>query len=636
MPVGIEDMTRLDLLPFLEGGGMQAHYEGSIDKLGGNADWDWWLYQDENGEWVIFDVDGPGCIYNFVQHRYPTCEEPIFRFYFDGELEPRFSIRHSEFGKKHPFIAPLAGFFEGDDIPPAGRGPIRVVRSFVPMPFAKSCKVTSSVKLEGCDRGKGQGGWGHIIYHEYATPEGVKTFTGKEDYSALLRLWNSVGKDPKPASGCEIETVDRTLKGRQTVTLIELKGEGSIASMHLDINPFDSNRLRDLLIVMRWDDLKEPAIECPLGALFGNEIGNNRIGFLTHGQDADGKFYFYFPMPYWKSAHIELQYLSQGPDLHVKCEFALNTSSVQKYPPDMCGHLLATKYYPATPAVPGHNSIIGVAEGRGHIVSSTLTALPVGDKYVSCEGDVELYIDDSGTPQIESDGSESHACYGWGFVDPPQQNPASGYDGQGFHTYAWSQARVFMGDRIPFQKSFRFTLEAGGDNDWDMLHSGLILYYGKMSHGMLLTDTLYVGNTASEKSHNYKVGGQTWMGELSSFYEGDYDNVLFTDTGRTFNGFSEFTVAINPMNNGIHLRRRCDQKDGRMKAKVYLDGELLKERNWYFADRNPHKRWLDHELQIPPAYTYGKEKISLRIEYVQSGDTKEWNEFQYWIYSLLN
>ncbi len=32
----------------------RAHYEGSIDKTGGNADWDWNLYQDENGEWVLF------------------------------------------------------------------------------------------------------------------------------------------------------------------------------------------------------------------------------------------------------------------------------------------------------------------------------------------------------------------------------------------------------------------------------------------------------------------------------------------------------------------------------------------------------------------------------------------------------
>ncbi len=40
----------------------RAHYEGSIDKTGGNADRDWNLYQDENGKWVLFEHLGPGCI----------------------------------------------------------------------------------------------------------------------------------------------------------------------------------------------------------------------------------------------------------------------------------------------------------------------------------------------------------------------------------------------------------------------------------------------------------------------------------------------------------------------------------------------------------------------------------------------
>ena len=32
-----------------------SRYEGSIDKAGGNADWDWSLYRDERGEWVLCD-----------------------------------------------------------------------------------------------------------------------------------------------------------------------------------------------------------------------------------------------------------------------------------------------------------------------------------------------------------------------------------------------------------------------------------------------------------------------------------------------------------------------------------------------------------------------------------------------------
>ena len=37
---GIDAMQDLNALPLLRPG-VQAHYEGSIDKRGGNADWDW-------------------------------------------------------------------------------------------------------------------------------------------------------------------------------------------------------------------------------------------------------------------------------------------------------------------------------------------------------------------------------------------------------------------------------------------------------------------------------------------------------------------------------------------------------------------------------------------------------------------
>ena len=55
---GISRMVDIASLPLLDRG-ISVHYEGSIDKRGKNADWDWSLYQDQRGEWVIFDVDGP-------------------------------------------------------------------------------------------------------------------------------------------------------------------------------------------------------------------------------------------------------------------------------------------------------------------------------------------------------------------------------------------------------------------------------------------------------------------------------------------------------------------------------------------------------------------------------------------------
>jgi len=273
--VGLANMESFESLPYLKGD-IQVHYEGSIDKRGANADWDWWLYQDENGEWVIFDVDGPGCIYNFVQHRYPTSEEPTFKFYFDGEKEPRFTIRHSEFGEKYPFIEPLASRYIGPT--DNGRGPIRVVRSFVPMPFKKSCKVTSTVKLKGYSKAEGDGGWGHIIYHTYAAADGVETFTGNENYEKLINLWKNVGADPKDTKGNEIIVqAPFDIGPGESRTIFERVGQGSIAALKLQVQNFTREHLKDVWIRIHWDGHKRADVYCPIGAFFGNELGYNNI-----------------------------------------------------------------------------------------------------------------------------------------------------------------------------------------------------------------------------------------------------------------------------------------------------------------------------------------------------------------------
>ena len=594
--------TELARLPYLRPG-VTAHYEGSIDKTGGNADWDWWLYQDARGEWVLLDVDGPGCIHNFVQHRYPSSPVPVFRFYFDGETEPRYTLQPADFGQKPPFVKPLADIFVGDDIPPQGRGPIWVVRSFVPMPFRKNCRVTSSVKLEGNSKAKNNGGWGHIIYHRYA------------DSPPLL-------VSPPATATATTKCATTILPGGETV-VFEHCGAASIAGWRLRVSPA---AIQDVWVRLRWDDAERPAVWSPLGAFFGNEFGRHPVGFLTHGQEADGTFYCRWPMPFWKSARVELCNRQANASVTVESEIQPGPT----YPESSCGHFRATDYYPTTPVTTGHDSVIGTVSGCGHIVTATLTGRTV-DRYVSCEGDVRLHLDGNATPQIESDGSESHACYGWGFVYPPQQNPFSGYDGSGHPLYEFSETRVHVGDVIPFRTGFRFGLEAGDCNDVPMRHSGLVLYYGRAAAGMVLTDTVDIGDAKSEAAHQYRVAGVIWRGELTSRYEDDVSTPL-TDRGVAHHGTSEFTVAIRPDNCGVRLRRRSDQQQGQQQARVVVDGVPVTERTWYFADRNPHRRWLEDEFEIPASYTRNKEKIRVRMEYL-SGSDAGWTEFYYWIFS---
>jgi hypothetical protein len=62
---------------------------------------------------------------------------------------------------------------------------------------------------------------------------------------------------------------------------------------------------------------------------------------------------------------------------------------------------------------------------------------------------------------------------------------------------------------------------------------------------------------------------------------------------------------------------------------------LVKERTWYNADNNPYKRWLDDELDIPAAYTQGKDRLRIKIECVSATPVVEWNEFCYSVFSQI-
>jgi len=624
--IGISRLTDIERLPYLLLD-VQVRYEGSIDKAGDNADFNWWLYQDDRGEWVIFDVDGPGCIYNFVVHHDQKHSDPIYRFYFDGAAAPAFEIRHSEFGSKFPFVEPLAASYDprAAGCPDARLGEIdfRIVRSFCPMPFARSCKVTSSIRLQGSH----PGGWGHIMYHAYPATDRVATFRGTEDYAPLLKLWRNVGEDPKRTNGNVAVAGAVSVAPGQSTEVFRRREEGSIASIKLHVPHEPMRRLQDLWIGIRWDDEADFAVDCPVGAFFGNELGLNSIRYLTHGMTTNGDFYCYFPMPYWRSAQVVLRNQGSADIRDVRYEIQYKPAAVLRYPRCQAAHFRASAYQPPVRKEPARDSHIAMLAGRGHLVAGLVTG-----RDTSCEGDVRVLIDEAATPSVESDGSESWACYGWGFVNPPRSNPVSGFDGTG--NGLWSMTRICLGDCYPFRTALRFSVEGGaGRHQGTDIRSGIVFYYGEAEPGMVRTDSINVGDAASEAAHAY-VATNSEVRPLAAFYEGECDQVEVKDQGRYLQAPGTFNARISPDNGGVLLRRRSDQQLGRQRARVFVDGAQVRERDWYYADRNPHKRWLDDEFLIPQSYTAGKAKITVRIEPAVCGGETTWNEFFYWVYSL--
>ena len=250
------------------------------------------------------------------------------------------------------------------------------------------------------------------------------------------------------------------------------------------------------------------------------------------------------------------------------------------------------------------------------------------------DGDEFTYIDSSHTPQMHGSGTEDDHNQGWG--------------GSGYQMALWGGLlngyqgayRIYMGEPYIFYDNIKINYEysyAGGTNN---SKSDVVMFYYKSPSAarLKLTDKLDVGNESSERSHNYRNTAQTWEQTLTSCYDGyekkrDYD--CLTDDGRAFNGSSEFTVAIDPANNGVRIRKRVSRfENGLQTANVYVDGEKVTERPWHMVQASTapdDQAWYDCDFQIPASYTNGKKNIKLRIEYV--GSTKgEINEFYYWIY----
>lgn len=466
---GVRRLWDVAAIPVFDAGAC-IEYEGSIDRGGGNADWDWGCYQDENGEWVLAEDEGAGCLFNFTQHRY--LHFPVtFKFYFNGVATPCVTLTPADFGRKPPFLHPLAGAF----VPNrnlSGDRDFAIVRSFVPMEYTNGFKVTSSIPL----RNRNPGGWGHVLYHRYADAQGIGTFCPEAcDLSlgrraACLRMKSS--RTIRKGKFC--------VPSRGTVALGSLSGRGALSEIALTVGDFRATDLTNVWVSLEFDG--ERTCEAPIGTFFGCESSavktNLETALLSFDiRSSDARFSNRFPMPYFATAKVILENRGSSP---LSCAAEISVSDAVDYDMSRTGIFRATKYLPPTSCVDGMNTLIGAAQGRGQLAYAVLTGRKI--KY-GCEGDVRLYLDRFATPAVQSDGTESWGSWGWGFCAPAQTHLFSAYSGvydfskHPYHHAEWSLLRLMHLDSCPFRRAFRFELEHGRDNHGGGFHSGQVFYY---------------------------------------------------------------------------------------------------------------------------------------------------------------
>lgn len=654
---GFEAMTHLEAMPLLHKPGTVTKQVLAFDQTGGNNDGNYRKafvqYVDKNGEAVIFDEYGPGCLYRqqmnvWVGYGGPTLllfnpevTNARIKYYFDDESQPRLNVSMDDlFGaRREPFTAPLT--FQDDGtfpIPPRydiNRGRFSIM--YYPFTFKKRLKITFVPDKNWDFRGTT---WYQNTYIAYPQGSDVESWNDPRlDNRKVRNQWKNVGSDPKSTEGNRVIQRKISVRKGQVKTIAELRGQGSIASLKMNLNPFTKETFFNSILRIYWDGDSTPAVDVPLGYFFGaggkdykiaDDIWQKKLANLFFGFDNQtGDLYAYWAMPYWKSAKIEIHNNSSRDIQALSCELQYKDANVLNYPAGAAGYFHARRTVDTDNKTKPFTTAFKET-GRGHVVG----ILFFTEGY-DMDGDEFTYIDGSRTPQIHGSGTEDDHNQGW--AGAAYQKPLWGALTNGYE----AAYRIYMNDNYIFNKDITINYEyskckgwsKGGDSDIT------VFYYKAASPAVLtLTDELNVGNEISERAHSYCISKQTRWGTLTSAYDGyeqkvDYDTL--TDDGRAHCGASQFTMKLDPENSGVRLRKRLNRAgNGVQTVKVFIDDKEIGI--WHFVQSSfapVNQSWVESDYEIPASFTQGKTKVTVRLEYVDSdGNNGEVNEYYYWMF----
>ena len=407
-------------------------------------------------EWVIMEHDGPGCITRiwtpFFYYNFNNRTGPDIRFYLDDNPEPAIDCNFIGLVTGKEFVKPpFAGYTA------------RAGDLYLPIPFAKSCKITLTEKS-----------FYYIVnYRAYEPNVPVQTFSMEENIRQSARI-KSAGE--QLLSTPEITQTGKslfegTVSGGESREITLSKGAQAVNRLIIRMPEATPQQLRSTVLRMTCDD--EETIWCPVGSLFG--VADRVHYFKTYYMEVNvnGDMILKWKMPYRENAKITVDNLNMDAiDVSI-------TASVSPYrwtEQSMYFHV-NWRYVPPTPCYPLWDMNFIEIEGTGNYVGDILTVLnPV--PYWWGEGDEKIYVDEDIERRFPTHfGTGTEDYYGWaGGVVPKLEDE--------FSTPFLANIRVSdnntMGynictrqrslDDIPFRKRLKVDMEAS-TGDFDGLYS---------------------------------------------------------------------------------------------------------------------------------------------------------------------
>ena len=399
-------------------------------------------------EKVLLDAKGPGAIVR-IWSANPGAGGTV-RIYLDEGSHP---VIEEDFGKLTGGAGPIA--------PPLSAVRARGHNLYLPIPFAKRCKIT----LDGDPDNRV---YYVINYRKYEEAATVRTFSGgdlragaqvlEETQASLLnpavtvpergdgvRTFSRATTDAflDPGGGFELRMTEGPMALRElSVTAEGLEGEAL------------ERALRSVVLSIEVDD-EGAIVAAPLGDFFGSGVGLNPFEDWYRTVRADGSMTCRWVMPYRRSMRI--RFSNQGEE-RVRLTVRHLLTDWQWDERSMYFHA-QFRQERNLPTQPRRDFNFLLADGPGVYVGDTLAVANPTPTWWG-EGDEKIYIDGELLPSHIGTGTEDYYGYAWCcpelFAGPFHAQPrADGPDNFGHVT----NTRVRALDAIPFESRLQFDME---------------------------------------------------------------------------------------------------------------------------------------------------------------------------------
>lgn len=443
-------------------------------------------YPEGRVEKVIFDERHPGVITRIWLTSFGS-PETILRFYFDGAEEPSWVV--NSFNLKE--FAGYAGMNLGDAMAQPAQAWIRGSSMYLPVSYAKSCKITIQELVEPTTVSR----YYHINYRRYPDDFGLETLTPEllKASSSAIRKANELLINPKTVSGNELALSDNIPSG-ESMKIDLPDGVKSLNSLTVKISTSDFSDLAEamqgIIVEGYFDDHR--TVSLPLVQLAGCGRGAYYTKSWRFESDAKGTVVIRWMMPYQSEASLILHNTSSY-DMSIE-----TTAITGDYSWDSRSMYFHAAYkqeteYPIRLWSDYANGIewnfATISGGRGVYVGDVYTIFNNTNEWPG-EGDEKIWVDDENFPSHFGTGVEDYYsfCGYFRYHTPFSGEPR--LDAANFHGYN-IHYRARNLDAIPFRNRLVFNLEMEGHAAGTADLENAVFWYGDPS-------------TRAEGVHEYK------------------------------------------------------------------------------------------------------------------------------------